>query len=51
MSKTDLDRWYQLHTQEELTREEVRELVQLNHLVMEAAHYIHNESMTGRYQQ
>ena len=47
MKKLDLDRWYKLNKLVELTHEEVRELVRINHLVMEVCHNIHNLDMLG----
>ena len=49
MKKSELDIWYKyqkaLDCSEFLEKEDMRELIRLNHLVMEVAHKIHNDNM------
>ena len=49
MKQQDLNDWYKLHKQVvngyHMEKSDKLELVRLNHLVMEAAHKIHNDNM------
>lgn len=49
MTKNELNEWYLLYQQYinswHLETSDKRELIRLNHLVMEASHKIHNDNM------
>lgn len=51
MTKKELDIWYKytkaLKNGDYMEKEDYRELIRLNHLVMEASHEIHNKNMLG----
>lgn len=51
MNKKDFEQWYILQQQivngYHLSDNDKRELLRLNHLVMEVCHKIHNDSMLG----
>ena len=55
MTKKDLNEWYKLRIQYvngyHLEPSDWRELVRLNHLVMEASHEIHNHNMLNGFKQ
>ena len=50
LTKKELDTWFKyqkaLKNGAYFEREDKRELLRLNHLVMEASHAVHNENMT-----
>lgn len=50
MTKEELNEWYLLRNQlingYHMEPSDTKELIRLNHLVMEASHYIHNKNMT-----
>lgn len=49
MTKQELDQWYTLREQVvngwHMSDQDYRELIRLNHLVMDASHNIHNTNM------
>jgi hypothetical protein len=45
MTQQELIEWQELRMRKELDRGEYRELIRLNHLVMEVSHDIHNHNM------
>ena len=51
MTKQELNEWFTLYKQVKngyhMEPHDWRELVRLNHLVMEASHEIHNKNMSG----
>jgi hypothetical protein len=55
LEKKDLEAWYKMRKQivngYHMSEWDIMEMVRLNHLVMEAAHEIHNERMTGSLKQ
>lgn len=50
--KQDLDNWYKLRKQivngYHMSDSDKRELISLNHTIMEAVHEIHNDNMFGK---
>lgn len=52
MDKSMLEDWNKLYKQlvngYHLSEEDKKELVRLNHLVMEATHKVHNDNMLGQ---